>query len=80
MMNTILKKELVTYEKNKSDLVTKHSKQHVLIKDDNIVDVFQTESDAVRQGYKRFGNVPFLVKQILEVEVAKNFTSNLINV
>jgi hypothetical protein len=29
--------------------------------------------DAIADGYRRFGNVPFLVKQVVEVETPINF-------
>ena len=77
-MNDLLKKELETYKKQKPELLGKYKGKFALIKNNDIVDVFETESDAIRQGHKKFGNVPFLVKQILEVEIAKNFTSNVL--
>ena len=74
-MLELLKEELRTYEARKSELVTRSKGKFVLIKDDQVVDVFETQGDAIRQGYERFGNVPFLVKQIVEVETPQNFIS-----
>jgi hypothetical protein len=79
-MEEILAKELTIYETNKNELIGKSKGKFVLIKDDQIIDVFDTKSDAIRQGYERFGNVPFLVKQIVEFDIPQNFTSNLIRV
>jgi len=75
---TLLRNELNTYDKQKNDLIGKSKGKFVLIKDNQIIDVFETKNDAIRQGYERLGNVPFLVKQILEVETPQNFTSNLL--
>jgi hypothetical protein len=77
-MTDLLKKEIETYNAHKAELVGQSKGKFVLIKDDRIVGVFDTEIDAIHQGYERFGNVPFLVKQIVQVEVPLNFTSNLI--
>ena len=74
----ILDRELTTYEVKKHELLGNSNGKFVLIKDDVVVDVFDTPIDAIRIGYERFGNVPFLVKQIVEVDIPQNFTSNLL--
>jgi hypothetical protein len=76
----VLDKELETFEKHKADLVGRAKGKFVLIKGEEIVGVFETQGDAVRQGYERLGNVPFLVKEIAELEYAQNFTSNLLGI
>jgi len=75
-----LKQELETFESHKAELVGKAKGKYVLIKNTEIVDTFDTPIDAIKQGYKNFGNVPFLVKQIVEVEIPENFTSNLLRI
>jgi len=79
-MEALLREELETYQANKTDLIGKSKGKFVLVKDDEIIDVFDTKVDAIRQGYERFGNVPFLVKQVLEVETPQNFISNLLGI
>jgi hypothetical protein len=79
-MLEILKRELQTYEASKSGLIGKSKGKFVLIKDNQVVDVFDTKIDGIRQGYERFGNVPFLVKEIVELDIPQNFTSNLFGV
>ncbi|MDY7010649.1 MAG: hypothetical protein SVV80_07840 [Planctomycetota bacterium] len=79
-MTENLEQELRTYEDHKADLLSKARGKFALIKDQEVCDVFETRNDAVRQGYERFGNVPFLVKEILEIETPQNFTSNLLGV
>ena len=75
-MPELLKKEIEVYESQKAELLDKSKGKFVLIKDDKVIDIFDTEIDAIRQGYKRFGNVPFLVKQIVELEIPQNFTKS----
>jgi len=72
-MIEMLKKELETYSTQKNELIGKSKGKFALI-------VFDTKIDAIHQGYKRFGNVPFLVKQIVEIETPQNFTSNLLGI
>ena len=79
-MVNILSKEIETYEKNKQMLLKESSGKYVLIKNDQIVNIFDTYADAVKVGIDKFGNSPFLVKQILEIEPTQNFTSNLIRI
>jgi hypothetical protein len=74
----ILEKELATYEANRADLVAQARGKYALVKDDKVVGVFDTDRDAVHQGYDRFGLTPFLVKEIVEIDTPLNFTSNLI--
>ena len=78
-MAILLEEELKTYEENKQDLIRVNGK-YVLIKGKTIVDTFESEKDAVRIGIEKFGNVPFLVKKIEEIEQKQNYTSNLIKV
>ena len=80
MATDLLAHELRTYAEHKAELVGKAKGRYVLIKDREIIGVFDTQNDAIQQGYEHFGNVPFLVKQILEVEIPLSFTSNLLGV
>ncbi len=74
----VLDSEMETYEQNRSKLLGSSPGKWVLIHRTDIADVFDTQDDAVAEGYRRFGNVPFLVKQIVAVELPEFFTSNLI--
>lgn len=75
-----LKKELEVYEAQKAELIGKSNGKFVLIKGDKAIDTFDTKIDAIRHGYEKFGNKPFLVKQIVELEIPQNFTSNLLGI
>jgi hypothetical protein len=70
-----LQQELETYAAHKAELVSKAAGKYVLIKGKKIIDIFENQADAIAAGYKQFGNVPFLVKQIQEIETPVNFYS-----
>lgn len=71
-----LERELKTYEGHREELLGQSSGRFALIHGDEIVDVFDAKPDAISAGYKKFGNEPFLVKQIVAVETPQNFVSN----
>lgn len=52
----------------------------VFIRHEEIAGVYDSKMDAIAQGYQKFGNVPFLVKQILKVETPQTFVSGLLGV
>lgn len=79
-MVELLKQELDTYYKNKQELLGKYNGKYVLIKGNEIVDAYDTQKDAVKIGLDKFGNTPFLVKKVEEVESVQNFYSRLIKV
>lgn len=78
MTTNLLTKETETYQNNKEDLLRESSGKFVLIKGEKIIGVYDTRNDAIKIGIDKFGNSPFLVKKISEVEETQNFTSNLI--
>ena len=79
-MPELLETELKTYEDHRDELLGSDSGKFALIKGEQVISVFDTKADAIRNGYERFGNAPFLVKQIVQVEAPQNFTSNLLGV
>jgi len=80
IMTGLLEKETETYTAHKAELIRHYRGKYVLIKDETTVGVFEIELDAAHQGYERFGNVPFLVKQVVDAEVPLDFTSSLLGV
>lgn len=63
-----LERELETY-KNKFPELKQHEGKFVLIQDEEVIDVFTSYEDAIKEGYKKFGlEHPFLVKQIHSIE------------
>ncbi len=79
-MNNVLMEELKTYEKHKQDLIKSSNGKYVLIKGSEIIGTYESQRDAINTGIEKFGNTPFLVKKIEEIEQRQNFTSNLIRV
>lgn len=59
---------LKTYDQNRARLIGKQEGKFVLIHEDQVVAIYDSRSDTIAHGYRQFGNVPFLVKQILKVE------------
>ena len=80
MSENILKKELELFDKKKDELVKENLGKYVLIKENRIIGLYDTEKDAIKVGIDKFGNVPFLVKKVEKIEQSHNFTSNLIKV
>lgn len=79
-MPPILDAELKTYEENRDQLLGTAEGKFVLIQNSQVVGIYDSKMDAIAMGYQQFGNVPFLVKQIVKVEAPQNFTSNLLGV
>jgi len=75
-----LESETQTYEQHREELLGTAQGKFALIHGTEVAGVYDSKSDAIREGYRRFGNVPFLVKQILAVDVPQNFVSQLLGV
>jgi len=75
-----LARELETYDRLRDGLLKTDEGKFALIYGKDLVGTFPTEMDAVTEGYGRFGKVPFLVKQIVELEAPKPLVSNLLDV
>jgi hypothetical protein len=63
-----LTEETATYRARLPELLRGQEGQYVLIKGTTIAGVFPDRSAALREGYRRFGIVPFLVRQIAASE------------
>jgi len=79
-MTEVLSKELKTYQANLENLLGSHDGKFVLIHGEKILGTFDSQMDAITRGYRELGNVPFLVKQVLKVDVPLSFVSNLLGV
>lgn len=79
-MAQVLDTELKTYEQQRDHLLVTAEGKFVLIRNDQVIGIYDSKMDAISEGYRQFGNVPFLVKQVVKVEVPQNFTSNLLRV
>lgn len=76
----LLKDEVALYLKEKSRLVAESNGKFVLIHKNTIEGIFESQTDAINVGIKKFGNAPFLVKKIEEIDQSQNYTSNLIQI
>jgi hypothetical protein len=64
-----LEQEIAFYKATKPELLRAgHEGKIVLIKGRELIGLFATKEEAYRDGYRRFGNGPFLVKRLQEVE------------
>ena len=75
-MPPILDAELKTYEENRDQLLGTAEGKFVLIQNNQVVGLYDSKMDAIAMGYQQFGNVPFLVKHVVNVETPHHFTSN----
>ena len=71
----LLETELATYERMRPELLAKHEGAYALVHKDRLVGTFESRRDAINGGYQQLGHVPFLVKQVVEVEVPLTFFS-----
>jgi hypothetical protein len=79
-MPRILDTELRTYEQNRERLLEESEGKYVLIHGDQILGRFESDTDAINAGYEQLGNVPFLVKQVLSVEIPARLSCSLLGV
>lgn len=77
MASELLEKERKTYLRELERLLAVAPNEYVLIHADEVVGTYAAQSDAIREGYRRLGNVPFLVRQIVRFEEPLNFVSPL---
>ena len=79
-MTAVLDTELCTYADHREELLRTAEGKFVLIHGHDVADVYVEKMDAIADGYRRFGNVPFLVKRIVRVEQPETFASNLLGI
>ena len=57
-------REEAAYERERARLVREHLGRIALIHGDDVVGVFSTIGEAIREGYQRFGNDQTMLKEI----------------
>lgn len=72
--------ELTTYQEHRERLLATAEGKFALIYGTEVIGEYDTKMDAIRQGYRQLGDVPFLVKQVLEIETPLQYVSSLLNV
>ena len=68
VMGVELEKELEFFESKRGEWLRDYKDKFVLIKGEELIDVFSTLEDAYKEGVKRYGNQPFLIKRVTEEE------------
>ncbi len=79
-MELELKKELEFYESKRAEWLKYYKNKFVLIKEEDAIDFFTTVEEAYKEGVKRYGNQPFLIKQILEEEPVEHVPAFMLGV
>jgi hypothetical protein len=72
-LQSLLDTELQTFRAHRNELLGRARGRFVLIKGTDVIDVFESEIDAISRGFKTFGNQSFLVKQITEFDAPLHF-------
>ena len=67
-MNIPLEQEYNFFLKHLNEFLPQHLNEFVLIKGQKVVAFFDSYEKALREGLKRFGNVPFFIKIIKKEE------------
>jgi hypothetical protein len=75
-----LQTELEYFEKHKAEYLERYKGQFVLIKGEKFAGTFTTEAEAYKAGLERFGNEPFLIKQVLEDDETVSFPALTVGV
>ena len=61
-----LQVELRVFEERLPEFLATHPGEHVLIHKEDVGGFFPTQKEGIDAGYQQYGNVPFLVQQVLE--------------
>ena len=64
----VLAEEMGTYRDHLPELLQRQEGRYVLVKGTDVAGIFGDRSAALREGYRRFGIVPFLVRQVAASE------------
>ncbi|MBI3292432.1 MAG: hypothetical protein HYZ73_06450 [Elusimicrobia bacterium] len=72
-----LEHEYQVFNQRRPELVSKGEHKFVVIKGDKILDIYTSYEDALKDGLRQFGNVPFLIKEIEREENVHFFHSHL---
>ena len=66
--NNPLAVELAYFDSKKSEWLKHYENQFALVKGQQLLGTFPNQKEAVEAGLTRLGNVPFLVRQVLQSE------------
>jgi len=68
-----LKTELSFFAKNKDEYLKHYENMYVLVKGEKFFGAYTSASDAYTAGVKEFGNVSFLIRQVLKDNQQNNY-------
>ncbi len=68
-----LQTEVHFYNTHKAEYLKLYKGQFALIKGEQFIGAFTTEAEAYTAGVERFGNQPFLIKQVVENDTTVSF-------
>ena len=60
----MLESEIKYFESQREKLLATDANKFVLIKDETIIGIFESEATAYSEGLNKIGNEPFLIKKI----------------
>lgn len=68
-----LQEELTYFQGNLERLMVAHKGKYALIKGSELIGTFDTEENAYEAGIARFGNTPFLIREVTDTEPTARF-------
>jgi hypothetical protein len=68
-MAAIFEREIATYEREKKRLLGEALGKFALIKGDDVIGIYESQNDAIDEGWRRFPGEATLTKRIVEVEI-----------
>ena len=72
-MPVVLEREYQVFKAHQSELLARGEGKFALIKGETIVDLFASYEDTLKEGLKRFGDVPFLIREVQREEDVQFF-------
>ena len=72
-----LEQEICAFDANREKLLAEHKGEFVLIKGSEIIGIYPTYGDALREGYHRFGEGEFLAQEITGADAINTITRDL---
>lgn len=75
-----LQTELEYFQKHKQEYLQYYKGQFVLIKGEQFGGSYTTEAEAYKAGLDKFGNVPFLIKPVLDKDETVSYPALTIGV
>lgn len=64
----MFEQEIAYYNQHRQDFLSRYEWKYLLIRGSEFVGAFDDPQDAYQAGLRKFGNVPFLIKQVLREE------------